>query len=61
MPRPYREIHEEKAALEAQESLATARQVLQLVRACANKSANFQDFAEKLDEAIAKIEKKMDK
>ena len=56
----YKELHAEKNKLEVKETLATVRQVLQLVRACANKSVNFQDFTLKLDEASAKIEKKMD-
>lgn len=60
MPRPYKDIHEEKAALEVKETLATVRQILQLIKACAEKSLNFEDFPDLLDEAIAKVEEKMD-
>ena len=61
MPRPYKEIHEEKAALEVKETLATVRQVLQLLKACAENSTSFEEFSALLDTTITKVEEKLDK
>lgn len=61
MPKTYKELHEEKLKLETNETLATVRQILQLVRTCAENSTNFEEFSNLLENVIAKVEAKMDK
>lgn len=56
----YKELHEEKHKLEVKEALASVRQTLKLVRICARNSTNFDEFTKLLDDAIEKIEVKMD-
>ena len=60
MPKPWKELHKEKAELERKETLASVRQTLQLVRVCAENSTNFQEFKDLLNDTIAKVEAKMD-
>lgn len=60
MPKTYRELHVEKAKIERNETLATVRQTLQLIRICANHSTNFEEFVALLNDSITKIEEKME-
>lgn len=60
MPKPWKELHKERAELERKETLASVRQTLQLVRVCAENSTNFQEFKDLLNNTIAKVEAKMD-
>ncbi len=60
MPKTYKELHEEKGKLELQETLASVRQTLQLVKICAESSTSFEEFTNLLNNAIAKVEAKMD-
>lgn len=60
MPKTYRELHAEKAKIERNETLATVRQTLQLIRICANHSTNFEEFVALLNDSITKIEEKME-
>lgn len=59
MPKTYKELHEEKNQLEKQETLATVRQILQLINICAEDATNFQEFSDLLKTAITKVESKM--
>lgn len=59
MAKTYKEIHEEKSKYEINETLASVRQVLQLVRICASNSTSFEEFTQLLDDAIVKVEGKM--
>ena len=56
----YKELHEEKMKLEQVETLASVRQILQLVKICADNSTNFEEFTKLLDDTIAKVEAKME-
>jgi len=56
----YKELHAEKNKLEVKETLATVRQVLQLVKICAENATSFEEFASLLNNSIAKVEAKMD-
>lgn len=56
----YRELHAEKEKLEVKEALASVRQTIQLVRICAENSTNFEEFTKLLNNAIEKIEAKME-
>ena len=60
MPKTYKELHVEKAKLERNETLATVRQTLQLIRICADHSTNFEEFVALLNDSITKIEEKME-
>lgn len=60
MPKTYKELHTEKLKLEQKETLASVRQTIQLVKICAKNSTNFEEFTKLLDDAIEKIEAKMD-
>jgi len=60
MPKPWKEYHKERADLERKETLATVRQVLQLVKVCAEGSTNFEEFVKLLNNAIVRVEEKMD-
>ena len=35
MPKPWKDLHKERAELERKETLASVRQILQLVKVCA--------------------------
>lgn len=60
MPKTYKELHVEKAKIERNETLATVRQTLQLIRICADHSTNFEEFVALLNDSITKIEEKME-
>ena len=60
MPKTYKELHAEKLKLEQKETLASVRQTIQLVRICAENSTNFEEFTKLLNDAIAKVEAKME-
>ena len=60
MPKTYKELHVEKAKLERNETLATVRQTLQLIKICASHSINFEEFVALLNDSITKIEEKME-
>lgn len=59
MPKTHKELHEEKLKLETNETLATVRQIFQLIKICASNSTSFEEFTTLLDETIAKVEGKM--
>ena len=56
----YKELHAEKQKLETKEALASVRQIIQLIKICAENSTNFEDFTKLLNNTIAKIEAKME-
>lgn len=56
----YKDYHAEKLELERKETMAYARTILELVRVCARNSTNFDEFTKLLENAIAKIEAKLD-
>ena len=60
MPKPWKDLHKERAELERKETLASVRQILQLVKVCAENSTSFEEFSELLKDCIAKVEAKMD-
>lgn len=55
----YKELHQEKLNLEAQETLASVHQTLELIQICADQSTNFMEFTDLIRGAMRKIEAKM--
>ena len=55
----YKELHQEKLNLEAQETLASVYHTLELIQVCADESTNFVEFTDLIRRAMRRIEAKI--